>query len=296
MDKGIVLYSGEKPIEARKRLLEEGKLDNMLSPIDHKIFIASTRKQISELSDSELVGYLSKLFRYVVEDIGYTIHSAEDWQRTCTRLMKFIRDYYGNITLSDIKLSFELLVLGELDDYLPRNKYGEADRKHYNQFNVDYLSRIINAYLKRQNVVFDIAYKKIPVKDNNITEKTKAYFLSSKVKRCAICFLRYKYTGRFQFALSEEMFVYNWLYSVGLADYIEETEEDRKEALSRYLGRASKRHINEYTVFNVRREGLRSKEIDYTAYEVARKKEIKKAFDRMVEDELYINHYLRVKL
>ena len=110
---------------------------------------------------------------------------------------------------------------------------------------------------------------------------------------CLMCFLRYKYTGRLVFGLTDEMFVYNWLLGVGLADEVKETEDDRKEAYNRFLARAARGFVNEFTVYHVRKQGTQSPEIDYTAFEVARRKEIKRTFDRMIKDEIYIYHYLR---
>ena len=88
------------------------------------------------------------------------------------------------------------------------------------------------------------------------------------------------------------MFVYNWLLGVRLADEVKETEDDRKEAYNRFLARAASGFVNEFTVYHVRKQGTRSREIDYTAFEVARRKEIKRTFDRMIKDEIYIYHYL----
>lgn len=106
-------------------------------------------------------------------------------------------------------------------------------------------------------------------------------------------FLRYKYTGRLVFGLTDEMFVYKWLFAVGLADGVEETEDDRKEAYNRFLARAARGFVNEFTVYHVRKKGTQSPEIDFTAFEVARKKEIIKAFDRMIAEEMQVDNYLR---
>lgn len=95
------------------------------------------------------------------------------------------------------------------------------------------------------------------------------------------------------FGLTDEMFVYNWLLGVRLADDVKETEDDRKEAYNRFLARAARGLVNKFTVYHVRKQGTQSPEIDYTAFEVARRKEIKRAFDRMIKDEIYIYHYLR---
>ena len=89
------------------------------------------------------------------------------------------------------------------------------------------------------------------------------------------------------------MFVYNWLLGVRLADEVKETEDDRKEAYNRFLARAARGFVNEFAVYHVRKQGTQSPEIDYTAFEVARRKEIKRTFDRMIKDEIYIYHYLK---
>ena len=51
--------------------------------------------------------------------------------------------------------------------------------------------------------------------------------------------------------------------------------------------------INQYTAFQVRRKGTESPEIDFTAFEVARKKEIIKAFDRMISEEMQVDNYMK---
>ena len=58
------------------------------------------------------------------------------------------------------------------------------------------------------------------------------------------------------------------------------------------MHRAAIGMINKYTAFNVRRKGIDSPEIDFTAFEVARKKEIIRAFDRMIAEEIQIDNYL----
>lgn len=89
------------------------------------------------------------------------------------------------------------------------------------------------------------------------------------------------------------MFLYEWLQKCGLADDVQVKEDDRKEAFARYIQRVARGMINQYTAFQVRRKGTESPEIDFTAFEVARRKEIKRTFDRMIKDEINIYHYLR---
>lgn len=89
------------------------------------------------------------------------------------------------------------------------------------------------------------------------------------------------------------MFLYEWLQKCGLADDVQVKEDDRKEAFARYMQRVARGMINRYTAFQVRRKGTESPEIDFTAFEVARKKEIIKAFDRMISEEMQVDNYMK---
>ena len=194
------------------------------------------------------------------------------------------------MTLADIKLAFELATTGELDEYLPKDSQGNPDKKHYQQFNADYFAKILNAYRRKQNGVINKAYKALPEPKKELSPEQIRYYRNQSVMTCLMCFLRYKYTGRLVFGLTDEMFVYNWLLGVRLADEVKETEDDRKEAYNRFLTRAARGFVNEFTVYHVRKQGTQSPEIDFTAFEVARKKEIIKAFDRMIAEEMQVDN------
>lgn len=285
---------GTKAIDIRRQMLQLPEVVKSLSGVEKYIFAASTKMQIADIDDGTLIAKTGQMFRFIAMDVGYIIPTnPEDWAYICTRLLDILKKYYSQMTLADIKLAFELATTGELDDYLPKDSQGNPDKKHYQQFNADYFAKILNAYRRKQNGVIHKAYKALPEPKKELTPEEKRYYHNQTVARCREVFLQYKYTGRLVFGLTDEMFVYNWLLGVGLADEVKETEDDRKEAYNRFLARAARGFVNEFTVYHVRKQGTQSPEIDYTAFEVARRKEIKRTFDRMIKDEIYIYHYLR---
>lgn len=285
---------GTKAIDIRRQMVQLPEVSKSLSRVEKYIFAASTKTQIAEIDDGTLVAKTGQMFRFIAMDVGYIIPTnSEDWAYICTRLLDILKKYYSQMTLADIKLAFELATTGELDDYLPKDSQGNPDKKHYQQFNADYFAKILNAYRRKQNGVINKAYKALPEPKKELSPEQIRYYRNQSVMTCLMCFLRYKYTGRLVFGLTDEMFVYNWLLGVGLADEVKETEDDRKEAYNRFLARAARGFVNEFTVYHVRKQGTQSPEIDYTAFEVARRKEIKRTFDRMIKDEIYIYHYLR---
>lgn len=284
---------GTKAIDILRQMVQLPEVAKSLSGVEKYIFAALTKTQIAEIDDGTLVAKTGQMFRFIAMDVGYIIPTnSEDWAYICTRLLDILKKYYSQMTLADIKLAFELATTGELDDYLPKDSQGNPDKKHYQQFNADYFAKILNAYRRKQNGVINKAYKAVPEPKRELTPEQKKYYHNEAVARYRDVFLRYKYTGRFELGIADGMFIYDWLRKHGLANEVAETEDDRKQAFARYMQRVARGFVNKYEAFHVQRKGTDAPELDFTAYEIARNKEIKRAFDRMIADELQIDNYL----
>ena len=290
----VLLYSGTaKAIDVRRAMVELPEVAKALTPVEKYIFVASTKKQIAEIDDETLIAKTGQMFRFIAMDMGYIIPTnSEDWAYICTRLLDILKKYYSQMTLADIKLAFELATTGELDDYLPKDSQGNPDKKHYQQFNADYLAKILNAYRRKQNGVIHKAYKALPEPKKELTPEEKRYYHNQAVARCREVFLQYKYTGRFVLGITDGMLIYDWLRKLGFANEVAGTEDDRKQAFARYMQRVARGFVNKYEAYHVQRKGTDAPELDFTAYEIARDKEIARTFDRMIADELQIDNYL----
>lgn len=288
---------GTKAIDIRRQMLQLPEVAKSLSGVEKYIFAASTKMQIADIDDGTLIAKTGQMFRFIAMDVGYIIPTnPEDWAYICTRLLDILKKYYSQMTLADIKLAFELATTGELDDYLPKDSQGNPDKKHYQQFNADYFAKILNAYRRKQNGVIHKAYKALPEPKKELTPQQIRQFEIQRQWRNRYIFLCYKYTGKLILGLTDDMFLYEWLQKCGLADDVQVKEDDRKEAFARYMQRVARGMINQYTAFQVRREGTESPEIDFTAFEVVRKKEIIKAFDRMIAEEMQVDNYMRFQV
>ena len=285
---------GIKAIDIRRQMLQLPEVAKSLFGVEKYIFAASTKMQIADIDDGTLIAKTGQMFRFIAMDVGYIIPTnPEDWAYICTRLLDILKKYYSQMTLADIKLAFELATTGELDEFLPKDKYGNPDKNHYQQFNADYFAKILKAYKQKQTDVIDKAYKAIPEKNNEISPEQIRRFEIQRQWRNRYIFLCYKYTGKLILGLTDDMFLYEWLQKCGLADDVQVKEDDRKEAFARYMQRVARGMINQCTAFQVRRKGTESPEIDFTAFEVARKKEIIKAFDRMISEEMQVDNYMK---
>ena len=284
---------GTKAIEVRRRMMQLPEVAKALNPVEKYVFAASTKTPIAEIDDAKLVENLSLLFKRIAMDVGYTIPQNEnDWNYIQSRLLDILKRYHSDMTLADIKIAFELATIGELDEFLPKDKHGNPDKNHYQQFNADYLSKILKAYKQKQTDVIDKAYKALSEPKKELTPEEKRYYHNQVVARCREVFLQYKYTGRFVLGITDGMLIYDWLRKLGFANEVAGTEDDRKQAFARYMQRVARGFVNKYEAYHVQRKGTDAPELDFTAYEIARDKEIARTFDRMIADELQIDNYL----
>lgn len=286
---------GTKAIDLRRKMVDLPEIAKALNSIDKHVFVASTKTLILELDDQKLAEKTKQLFKFIAMDVGFKIPEIEEWQYICTRLFTILKRYYSQMTLADVKLAFELASMGELDEYLPKMANGEPDKNHYQQFNPDYFGKILNAYKAKQSIVFFKAKQALPEPSKIVSVEQSNKYHNEIVDQCKIIFLKYKYYGLFEFKGLEKMFVYDWLLQIGYAEKHPGTFEDRQLAYSRYLQKIASGFGNKWDGIRVRTEGVESKHLDGTVFEIVRDREIKQAFDAMIEEQIYINDYLDYK-
>lgn len=121
-------YNTEKSVNLRRFLNDYSDIDSILSPIERNVFDASLKTPIINIDDNTLLHKTASLFKYIAKDVGFLPSDASEWAYTCSRLLQFIKTYYCNLSLSEIKLSFEMLIAGELDEFLPKDKNGNPEK------------------------------------------------------------------------------------------------------------------------------------------------------------------------
>lgn len=286
-----------KAIDVRRDMVTMPEVAKSLSPVEKLVFAASTKTQICEISDDELVAKTAQMFKYIAMDVGFNIpNDQNEWTYICTRLMNVLQRHYSQLTLADIKLAFELAMVGDLDEYLPKDRNGNGDKNHYQQFNVDYFAKIINAYRRKQNEVTHKAFKALPQPSYEMTPEQKLYYSNLTLYELIQAFLKYKYTGNAGIKNSvQEWLFYERLVENGLADDYQITIEDKQIAFQQTLVRIAKGMVNQYEAIHIRREGIEHETVKSSAIHVAQKHALYKAFDQMIKDEIYIYDYIKYK-
>lgn len=259
--------------------------ESNLTLTQERILSAASKMPIRDMDDMELIPRAKKLFRFLAMDVGYAIPNETDWVYIQTRLVDILKRYYGGLTLEDIRLAFELAMVGKLDQWLPKNAHGAPDKSHYNRFNAEYFGKILNAYIQGRNEAQSVVYNALPYTSQTSEDEQKK-ILAQRDEENRRIYIEYKYTGRLNLGLMGDMFVYDWLVKMGEAEPIEITTSDRMKAYGDYMRRASSGLINQYTANNVKKEGIGSSDLDFNAYEIARTKTIKSIFDDMIRREV----------
>lgn len=190
-------------------------------------------------------------------------------------------------------MAFEMSITGELDDFLPRGRDGQADRNHYQQFNADYVCKILNAYKGRRGAILKKAYDAKPEAEQPRDPEMEKEYREATKRDCIEAFEYYRIYGYLpDMSPIGEMLCYNLLASVGLAPEVNVTIEEQKAILQHAINKYARNGM----VGDMRRlqqAGPDAPELQHGAFVYARRKALAATFRRMVEQEINITDYIK---
>ena len=281
------------PVMVRREMLKRPEVMQALEPIERAVFIASTAKTIEEYGSGELAAELATALKWIAKDIGYRVTDEADRQYMVVRTAEILKRYYRNFTIKDFRMAFEMAITGALDEFLPRGRDGQPDRGHYQQFNAEYVCKILNAYKARWGWIMKKANEAVPRHTETIPEDEKTAGRRRIKKELVEAFLQYKYRGRMpRVSPIAEMLFYDILAGVGLADPVEVSLADQREVLQR-AALEFVRKDRMYDAARIKQEGPRAKELEHGSFVLARRRALVAAFDMIVENEIQLDDYIK---
>lgn len=117
-----------------------------VSNTDRRAIVSGAGVPIAKIDTGKLVEGLGAILKIIAGDLG--IHKGID-PLDATRFSQYLRNYFPNMTLGDVKHAFEYYVAGELDKLLPRDKAGQVVQ-HYQSFSAAFYIPVLRAYRVRQ--------------------------------------------------------------------------------------------------------------------------------------------------
>ena len=251
----------------------------VLGPVEKAVFLASTAKTVAEYTGAELSAELAVALKWICKDVGYRPTDDGEMQYLVIRTAEILKRYYSDLTLKDFRMAFEMSITGELDEFLPKGRDGQPDKNHYQQFNAEYVCKILNAYRGRRGWIIRKAREAVPQVKAEPDAQAKAFYRNESRKQCINAFYHFKYRGYLP-ALSPiaEMLCYEMLSAVGLADVIVVTVAEQNAILERTVAFLA---------------GSES-DISHVAFSLARRKALERTFGWMAENEIQITDYIRL--
>ena len=254
-----------------------------LSNVDALILAAAKNATIGEMQPTEIVAAVNQCFRFISIDVGYK-RPADDaeWQYIVVRLADVLKRHFYDLTIEDVKTAFELLTVGDLDNYLPTNSSGEPDRSHYQNLNAEYLCKVLRAYKKRR----DVAYTNIKAAQPKPQRALPPTPTKTPAEKTRECYDNYKATGKLIFQIPpDDVTIANFLTEKGLMATVSITDADKENAFATYKIETELGWHNDYAAKWILRAGKDARELQPKAYKLALNRCIKAAFDGFVSRE-----------
>lgn len=295
METGVTIYKPKSAVVVRREMAKIPAVMDALGPVERSVFLASMDKTIAEYDANELSIELAKALKWIAKDVGYRATDESERGYLVVRVAEILKRYYDGLTMRDFKMAFEMSITGELDDYLPKGRDGQADRGHYQQFNAEYVCKILNAYKYRRAAVLKKANDAMPPEPEKPITPEQAKELRNRTKQdCINAFEQFKANG-FMPDISPigEMLYYELLTDAGLAPEIVVTVDEQKQILQRTINQLARRGM----VGDMRRleqAGPGAPELQHGALTIARQKALKAAFTKMVADGINITDYIKL--
>lgn len=284
----VALSSGVLPsfVERNRELIQSNKI-KQLSKVDQRIFVESTRKLISEEeSEEKKIEYLGIIFIGVCSDFGLNAPERSAVKSVFSSIFDVIDLYFDDLSFAEVKLAWRLLAVGELDNYLPKDRYGNPDKNHYGSLNVDYVTKVLKAYRKRKADMMAKTTALLPDKPKATPEQERA-FLNVQANNFIFAIMKYKYSGRFKAEsdrlISESTFKY--MERLGYDMDTIPTYEDKKLALAQFKGRPINSFAQVFEKECLATVGIEHEAVYFRALMIAKKRLLFRYWDEMLIEE-----------
>jgi len=285
--------SENKLIRARQLMLQVPEVKSKLSNIDSLITKATTNEIIRDLKDEYIVSQISVIVPLICRDLGIKkwYSDENDKKYVCARFMKALNRFYQNLSFNSIVLAFELLSVGELDEFLPNDRFGKPDRNHYQEFSYEFYTRVLNAYQKKTSEVWSKVRLSLPKVESQISDEEKKRLTNEIINDIFISFDEYKNKQTNpNFDLEVHL---NVLIENNLVEKLPYKDENLKRAynrllISNHISKFDKKKMIENFEKKVISDGLKLE-----AQRIENNLTIKNYFDSLIQNKKDIREFLK---
>lgn len=266
----------------RREMVKIPAVMGALGPVEKAVFLASTAKTIAEYDAPELSAELAVALKWICKDVGYRSPDESDRQYLVIRTAEILKRYYAGLSLKDFRMAFEMSLTGELDDFLPRGRDGQPDRNHYQQFNAEYVCKILNAYKGRRGWILKKAYEAVPRTESEPDPAMKEVYRKNAIRDLTAHFDAFKETGKLNTNALTDLIFYNILTDFEIVPIIEITPDEQRyvwyQAINKFAQRGMVGDVN-----RLKKQGIEAPELRTSAFILARHNALKRVFSSLLE-------------
>lgn len=286
----LVKYQPITALELRKGIAANNAAMAVLTPVEKAVFLASISRPFMEYGDDELAVELARILPNIYRDTGYRNPGESDNGYLIMRLSGILKRYYAKLTLRDFRMAFEMCITGELDDYLPKGRDGQPERGHFQQFNADYVCRILNAYNGRRAAIMKKAFDAEPEREKKPDAREIAGIMARQKEIFFEVLNAYRDTGRFPDGMTAitELICCDVLAQAGLIGEIEVTADEQRAIWQRTINQYA-RMGNLGDIERLKRDGIEAGELQPKAYTLARRNALKRAIEGIIKNDIKLN-------
>lgn len=271
-------------IEKNRKFYESGNF-GQLSKVDQKIFRDSTLLLVSECTDErKRIDNFSKVLNGVCLETGLKMPDVRDAGSIFYAVCDVIDMYFDDLSFNEIRLAWRLLAVGELDPFLPKDRYGSPDKNHYGSLSVDYISKVLKAYKKRKIETMERVSQIMPDEKPKPTPEQEKMFLNLQAYNFVLALLKYKYSGRFRIErdriINESTFAY--MERLGYDMSVVPTLADKKEALFQFQGRPVNSFAQIFEKECISKFGIDHEAVYFRAVLISKKRKLFQYWDEML--------------
>ena len=290
METGIAVYKPEKAVDVRRNMARQPQVMAALSPVEKSVFLATTAKVVDEYVDNELAVEVAKALKFIAKDVGYRSTTESEMGYLTVRVCEILKRHYGGLTLRDFRMAFEMSITGELDEFLPKNRDGFADRNHYQNFNAEYVCKILNAYKSKRSNILKKAYD---INPDPINDEKKRTYMNDIRQKCIDAFAYYKVHGALpaQSPIAD-MLQYEMLESIGLAVPVNVTDDDKQAVLQSQIRKLTQ-GLQLVELRHLKDKGTDAECVQVGAFELARRNALIASYARMAADGVVLSEHLK---
>lgn len=281
-------------IKDRQLMLKVPEVLVKLSPIESIVTEATTKPIIKELPPKYIVDQIAILVPMICKDLGITKwnDSKEKQQYTLTRFYQAVTRYYTSLSVNSIKLAFDMLAVGQLDDYLPKDRNQQPDKNHYGEFSFEFYTRILNAYVKKSADVWGKVRLCLPKKEEVISEQQRKENKNNLVNDLYEAFYNYKINKiepSFDLAVH-----FNELISLGLLEKKKYSSKSVDAAYKRllvdsHISKSERRKMKEEYAFK-----RKTHKLEIEAQRIENNKTMAAYFEKLITEGKDIREFLKL--